>query len=391
MRNFEFQNPVKLLFGEGVINKISNEIMPGTHVLLTYGGGSIKRNGVYTQVMKALKDCKVTEFGGIEPNPDYSTLMKAINICKKEDIDFVLSVGGGSVCDGSKFIVAGALYEGDPWDFTKDSSKIRKALPLGVIMTLPATSSEMNNGGVISRRELGEKWAFSSPYIFPKFSVLDPHTLRTLPKKQISNGLADIFVHVMEQYLTTTDHYMVTDRFSEGILLSLIELAPKIMEGDDVDYKTLANYMLIGTIGLNGWIAMGTVQDWATHMIGHELTAITGLDHGETLAIIYPGTMNIMRDAKHDKLLQYGERVWGINKGTEEERIDKAIAKTEEYFIKIGKKVTLGEYNLGEEVADLIADRFKERGYNIGENGIVNSETVREILKSRIGTPKNDY
>jgi len=384
MRNFEFQNPVKLLFGEGQISKISSEIDSKARVLLTYGGGSIKRNGVYDQVKEALKDYKVIEFGGIEANPDYSTTKKAIDLCKNEKIDFILAVGGGSVSDATKFIAAGACYEGDSWDFVSKKVAITKALPLGVIMTMPATSSEMNNGGVISRRETKEKWPFGSPVLFPKFAVLDPTTLRTLPKRQIANGLVDIYVHLVEQYLTTTDHYMATDRLAEGLLKNLIELSPKLTSDSTTSYEDLANYMLTATLGLNGWTGMGALQDWATHMMGHEVTAIAGLDHGQTLAIIYPGTMDIMRDAKHDKLLQYAARVWNITEGSEEERINQAIEKTEQYFINAGCKVRLSDYGLGKEIANEVADRFKSRGYNIGENGIVTAEKVREILLSRV-------
>ena len=384
MRKFEFQNPVKLIFGEGQISKISSEIEIGTRILMTYGGGSIKGNGVYKQVKEALKNYKVIEFEGIETNPDYSTAQKAIAICKKEKIEFILSVGGGSVCDATKFIAAGACYDGDAWDFINKQIPITKALPIGAVMTLPATSSEMNNGGVISRRETKEKWPFSSTQLFPKFAVLDPTTLRSLPKKQIANGLVDIYVHLLEQYLTTTDHYMVTDRLTEGLLQNLIELSPRLTSDIETSYDDLANYMLTATLGLNGWSSMGTTQDWATHMMGHEVTAITGLDHGQTLAIIYPGTMQVMREAKHDKLLQYAKRVWKITEGTEENRINQAIDKTEQYFIHAGCKVHFSDYGLGKDLANTVADRFKDRGYNIGENGIIDAEGVRKILLSRI-------
>jgi len=384
MKNFEFINPVKLLFGDGQIAKIFNEIPTNSKVLMTYGGGSIRKNGVYDQVIKALEGFDVVEFGGIEANPDYSTLIKAVKICKENKIDYILAVGGGSIIDGSKFIAAAAKFDGDAWDLIVKQLPIEDALPLASVLTLPATASEMNSGGVISRRETKEKYPFGSPLLFPKFSVLDPTVIYSLPKKQIMNGIVDTYIHIVEQYLTTTDHYMVTDRLAEGVLKNLIELSSTLMADGTPDYDTCANYMLTATMGLNGWTSMGATADWATHMIGHELTALAGLDHGLTLAIVYPATMKVMRKEKHAKILQYAERVWNITEGSEDERIDAVIAKTEEFFIQVGMKVRLSDHAVGQDVIDTIVERFEERNQNLGEGGIVTPAHVRMILEDRL-------
>ncbi len=383
MNNFTFQNPVKLIFGEGQIAQLSKMVKPGFNVLITYGGGSIKSNGVYEQVIKNLAHCNVIEFSGIEPNPDYSTLMKAIAICKTKKIDLILAVGGGSVIDGTKFIAAGANYDGDPWDFMIGKAHIPSALPFACVLTLPATASEMNNGGVISRREFNEKYAFNNPDGFPQFSILDPTTVYSLPKKQISNGIIDTFIHVVEQYITTPDSLKVMDRFSESILNTLVEIAPKVMAAK-IEYQAAADFMLSATMGLNGFSAMGVDQDWATHMIGHELTALHGIDHGATLAIVYIGTMHVMRKEKEVKLLQYAERVWNISEGTTNERIDAAIAKTEAFFNSLGQATRLSDYGVGQETIDTIVSRFRERKWNLGENGIVTPEKAEAILISRL-------
>lgn len=383
MRNFEFKNPVKIIFGEGQISKLSNEIPDNARVLMTYGGGSIKKNGIYDQAIKALSNFTVFEFGGIEANPDYDTLMNAVEICKNKNISYILAVGGGSVIDGSKFIAAATHYDGDCWEMVVKRRKINKAIPLATILTLPATASEMNEGAVISRRRLKEKFAFSDPLLFPVFSILDPTVIYSLPKKQIANGIVDTYAHILEQYLTTTDHYMVTDRLAEGILNNLIELAPNLLYKDELNYDDCANYMLCATIGLNGWTAMGTVQDWATHLIGHELTALTGLDHGETLAIVYPGTMRIMSTEKKGKLLQYAARVWNIIGDSEKDIIEKVICRTEDYFKSLGITTHLSEKNIDNSIINIIVKRFEDRKINIGENGIVTPKHVRDILESQ--------
>ncbi len=386
MYNFEYKNPVKIIFGKGSIPKVAGEIPQNAKVLMTYGGGSIKRNGVYEQVKNALKDFELLEFGGIEPNPHYETCMEAIELVKKEKVDFLLSVGGGSVLDATKFIAAGALYPGDdPWDFLSHRFEIEveKALPLGAVLTLPATGSEMNGNSVITRVSTQEKMAFGSPKVMPQFSVLDPECVLSLPDRQVANGIADAFVHVMEQYLTYPVNSPLQDRFAESILHTLIEEGPKVLANRS-DYDAAANFMWSATMALNGLIAVGVPQDWATHLIGHELTAYHGIDHARTLAIVLPGMMHIKRDNKKEKILQYGERIWGINEGTYDERIDKTIAKTVEFFESLGIPTTLPQYDVPAETIGKITNRFKKRDSKLGEKSDIDYNEVEAILEDRL-------
>lgn len=380
MYNFEFQNPVKLIFGKGSIARIAEEIPAQSKIMLTFGGGSVKRNGVYDQVIKALEGRNVVEFWGIEPNPKYETLVEAIALARREGVDFLLAVGGGSVIDGTKFIAAAIPYEGEPWDIITRNDIVRKAVPLATVLTLPATGSEMNNGAVISRRTTHEKFPFHSDLVFPRFSVLDPCVTFSLPKKMIAAGLADTFVHVMEQYMTYPVDARVMDRWAEGLLQTVMEISPAAM-GDNPDYDTMANLMLCATMGLNGFIAMGVPQDWATHMIGHELTALHEITHGVTLAIVLPQLLRVMRQDKHDKLLQYATRVLGITEGDDEARIDEAIRRTEEFFHSLGIATRLSDYGVGQDTVDEIVRRFTERGAVWGERHDVTPDKVRKILE----------
>ena len=381
MNNFVFQNPTKLVFGKGEIKRLSKLIDKNKKILITYGGGSIKRNGVYEQVMQALEGYDIVEFSGIEANPDYSTLMKAVDICKTQNIDFILAVGGGSIIDGTKFIATAAKFEGeDAWDILSKKERLPKPMDFASVLTLPATASEMNNGAVISRRDRQEKLAFHNPEGYPKFSILDPDVVLSLPAKQISNGIVDIYAHTLEQYLTTCLDTKVMDRWAESLLLTLIDEASELLS-ENPSYDSRANFMLTATMGLNGFISMGVDEDWATHMIGHELTALCGLDHGETLAIVHPGVMDIMRKEKHGKLLQYARRVWNITNEDEEQAIDEAIERTENFFRSIGKKTRLSEYGIGDDIIETIVERFKQRGWNVGEHGIVTPEKARLILE----------
>lgn len=380
MYNFEFQNPVKLIFGKGSIARIAEEIPAQSKIMLTFGGGSVKRNGVYDQVIKALEGRNVVEFWGIEPNPKYETLVETIALARREGVDFLLAVGGGSVIDGTKFIAAAIPYEGEPWDIITRNDIVRKAVPLATVLTLPATGSEMNNGAVISRRTTHEKFPFHSDLVFPRFSVLDPCVTFSLPKKMIAAGLADTFVHVMEQYMTYPADARVMDRWAEGLLQTVMEISPAAM-GDNPDYDTMANFMLCATMGLNGFIAMGVPQDWATHMIGHELTALHEITHGVTLAIVLPQLLRVMRQDKHDKLLQYATRVLGITEGDDEARIDEAIRRTEEFFHSLGIATRLSDYGVGQATVDEIVRRFTERGAVWGERHDVTPDKVRKILE----------
>lgn len=381
MNNFSLYNPVKIHFGEGQIKQLSTEIPKDAKVLITYGGGSIKANGVYQQVIDALQDHTYLEFAGIEPNPEYETCMKAVALIKKEKIDFVLAVGGGSIIDATKFIVAAVDYEGkDPWDILAKGAEVASAVPYGTVLTLPATGSEMNAGSVISRREFGDKLAFGSPLVFPQFSILDPVTTYTLPVRQVTNGVVDPFVHVMEQYLTYPANAPIQDRFAEGILLTLIEEGPKALKNPK-DYDARANIMWCATMALNGLINQGVPQDWATHMIGHELTAMYGLDHAQTLAIVLPNIMNYKRDKKEAKLLQYAERVWNITEGNTKERIDAAIEKTRAFFEAMGAKTKLSSYKVDtSKLPDIVSALERHNMVALGEHKDIAISDSKKIL-----------
>ncbi|WP_446787475.1 iron-containing alcohol dehydrogenase [Macellibacteroides fermentans] len=378
MNNFSFQNPTRLIFGDGMIASLSKEIPAGKKIMVTFGGGSVKKNGVYDQVIKALEGRIVTEFWGIEANPTIETLRKAIALGKEKQIDFLLAVGGGSVLDGTKLISSGLLYDGDAWDLVK-KGYYPESVPMGTVLTLPATGSEMNSGAVISRIETHEKYPFYSKY--PVFSILDPKVTFTLPDFQIACGIADTFVHVMEQYMTSPGQSRLMDRWAESILASLIEIAPKIKE-NKTNYDLMADFMLCATMALNGFISMGVNNDWATHMIGHELTALHGLTHGATLVIVLPGTLRVLAAKKQGKLLQYGERIWGITSGTTEERVALAIKKTEDFFRSLGLHTRLSEENIGDVTIDEITRRFTERNVAFGEDRDVTAQVAREILIS---------
>lgn len=381
MNNFTFQNPVKIIMGRGTIAQLATKIPTDKRVMITFGGGSVKRNGVYDQVKEALKHHHTIEFWGIESNPTIETLRKAIALGKEERIDFLLAVGGGSVIDGTKLISAGLLYDGDAWDLVLKGEPVFKTVPLSTVLTIPATGSEMNNGAVISRHETKEKYAFFSSY--PIFSILDPEVTFTLPPYQIACGLSDTFVHVMEQYLTVIGESRVMDRWAEGILQTIVEIAPKIKKNSQ-DYALMSDFMLSATMALNGFVAMGVTQDWATHIIGHELTALHGLTHGHTLAIVLPATLRVLREQKGDKLIQYGERIWNITSGTRDERIDEAICRTEDFFRSLGLSTRLHEENIGQESILEIERRFNERDCHCGERENVTGAIARKILESAL-------
>jgi NADP-dependent alcohol dehydrogenase len=376
MNNFIFQNTTKLVFGKGQIARLSALIPKDRKIMLTFGGGSVKRNGIYDQVVTALKEHNFIEFWGIEPNPTVETLRKAIAEGKEKGIDFLLAVGGGSVLDGTKLVAAGICYDGDAWELVL-KRKADESIPFASVMTLPATGSEMNTTGVISRAETHEKYGFNVTY--PEFSILDPEATYSLPLKQVANGLADVYVHVMEQYMTTPEQSRVMDRWAEGLLLTVLEIAPQIKENRH-DYDTMADFMLSATMALNDFIRMGVTQDWATHMIGHELTALHGIDHGASLAIVLNGTLKVLKEQKHGKLLQYAERIFNITQGNEDERIDKALEKTEDFFRSLGLATRLSEVGIGDDSINLIAEKFNKTGVAYGENQNVNGNVAKEIL-----------
>jgi NADP-dependent alcohol dehydrogenase len=386
MYNFEYKNPVKIIFGKGQISKLAGQIPMDAKILVIYGGGSIFSNGVYEQVASALEGADWMEFGGIEPNPTYETCMEAVKVVKREKVGFLLSVGGGSVLDATKFIAAATLYEGDdPWDFLKHRNKIsiNKAIPLGAVLTLPATGSEMNGTSVISRISTTEKMAFASEHVMPRFSILDPETVFSLPERQVANGIADAFVHVMEQYLTFPADAPLQDRFAEGILHTLIEEGPRVL-ANRTDYNAAANFMWSATMALNGLIGAGVPQDWATHVIGHELTAFHGIDHARTLAVVLPSLMYIRRKQKEAKILQYGERIWNITQGSTDERIDLAIQKTTGFFHSLGISTRLTDYDVPGTTIDIIEQRFIERGTRLGEHRDIDAAETRRILEKQL-------
>ncbi len=379
MNNFDYQNPVRIVFGKGAISQLSDLIDPSLKVMMTYGGGSIKRNGVYDQVTAALKNHNVIEFGGIEPNPTYETCMQAVEVARSEKVDFLLSVGGGSVLDGTKFIAAAAKYDGEPWDILSKGAAASEAIPLGDVITLPATGSEMNCFSVVSRKSTQEKLAFALPYVYPVFSILDPETTYSLPKNQLRNGLVDAFVHVMEQYATYDVGSALQDRQAESIVRTLIEIAPDVLGKQD--YASRADFMWAATNALNGWINCGVVQDWATHTIGHEITAFCGLAHAETLAIVLPAIWKHQFEHKKGKLAQLARRVWHVTAGDESQQAATAIDKTVAFFHSVGMPTSLEDYAIGKAEIDKIVSRFAERKACFGEHQNIGPEQVGEILR----------
>jgi len=385
MNNFTYHNPVKVVFGKGSISKLPKLIDSTQTVGLFYGGGSIKKNGVYDQIRKALTGYKVVEFGGIEPNPEYETCLKGIDFIKKNSIDFLLAAGGGSVLDAVKFM-SGAVNseESDLWSIVEKNIQPEKPLPLGCILTLPATGSEMNGNTVISRREKQLKLPISSPSYYPKFSILDPETTFSLSWRQTGNGIVDAFVHVAEQYLTSDMNTPLQSRQAEAIIKTLVELADNIKNNEN-DYDTRANIMWCATNALNGLISAGAHEDWATHNIGHQLTAYYGMDHAASLAVVLPGLLSFQRKLKEEKLLQLGERVWGISQGDKNVRIDEVIGRITLFFEKLDVHTRFRDYDInGKEAAKKVYDYFHENGKKMGEDGSLGAEEINSILLNRI-------
>ncbi|WP_105652055.1 alcohol dehydrogenase [Cronobacter dublinensis] len=385
MNNFNLHNPTHIAFGKGAISELRSLIPADSRVLITYGGGSVKKTGVLDQVYSALNGLDVLEFSGIEPNPSYETLMKAVELVRKEKVTFLLAVGGGSVLDGTKFIAAAAHYTAasDPWHILETrGSDITDAIPMGSVLTLPATGSESNKGAVVSRRATGDKQAFHSPFVQPRFAILDPVYTYTLPPRQVANGVVDAFVHTVEQYVTYPVNAKIQDRFAEGILLTLIEEGPKALKEPE-NYDVRANLMWAATQALNGLIGAGVPQDWATHMLGHELTAMHGLDHAQTLAVVLPALWNEKRNEKRAKLLQYAGRVWNITEGSDDERIDAAIAVTRRFFETMGAPTRLSDYGLdGSSIPALLA-KLEEHGLTaLGEHQDITLDVSRRIYEA---------
>lgn len=381
MENFIFQNPVKILFGSGMTAKAAPLIPAKAKILLVYGGGSVKKNGSYAQTVAAIGKRKFAEFGGIEPNPEYATCMKAVKLIRDKKLDFIIALGGGSVIDACKFIAAAAVYKGrDPWDILEKGLPVKDALPFGAVLTLPATGSEMNMNSVVSRREIGKKLAFASEKVYPQFSVLDPTFTYTLPKRQTRNGVIDAFVHVMEQYLTRPANAEIQDRFAESIAQTLVKEGPAALKKPD-DYDCRANIMLAATMALNHIIAVGVPQDWSSHLIGHELTALYGLDHAETLAIALPKVMEYKKDRKLDKIVQLGRRVFGIEEKSKAKAANATIEAVKKFFVKMGAGVELKSYKLPADAPEAVGKNIARTYKAIGENGDITPEDVVKILK----------
>jgi len=383
MNNFQYKNPTKILFGKGQIENLTQEIPANAKILMLYGGGSIKKNGIYDQVKKALQNFEVIEFGGIPANPEYAILLEALNLIKSENITFMLAVGGGSVIDGTKFLSAAALYQGDtPWNLLTQNKPTLKGLPFGTVLTLPATGSEMNSGAVITRSETQEKLAMGGPGLFPVFSVLDPQVIASLPERQLVNGIADAFTHVLEQYMTYPIGASLQDRLAESVLLTLIEVAPQIIK-DPTDYTAASNFMWSCTMALNGLLPLGVPTDWAVHAIGHELTALYGIDHARTLAVVAPSHYRYNFNGKKEKLAQYAERVWNITEGTLEEKANLGIERTEVFFHEMGIKTKLSDYTEKfDGSAKIISNRFTDRGWlGLGEHKSLSPYDVEKIVE----------
>lgn len=381
MLNFAYKNPTEILFGEKQINEARNRIPDNAKVLFLYGGGSIKKNGIYDDVINLLDGLDVTEFSGVEANPSYETLIKAVDLAKQKSIDFILAVGGGSVIDGGKFIAAAVNYAGDPWEILAKGGEVKSALPLGCVLTLPATGSESNGNSVVTRKSTQQKLPFTSPLVQPLFAVLDPVYTYSLPEKQISNGVVDAFVHVIEQYLTYPVNAPLQDRFAEGILQTLIEQGPKALVNPQ-DYDTRANIMWSATMALNGLIGQGVPQDWSTHMIGHELTALYHLDHAQTLAVVLPSLMYVQRDKKAEKIKQLGQRVFAINESDDAAQIDKTIQAVQNFFEQMKVKTRLADYELTENaITEIVANLEKNGMTQLGEHQDIDLSKVSSILK----------
>ena len=384
MLNFELYNPTNLIFGKGQIDKLSSLVPKNAKILLAYGGGSIFKNGIHEQVIKNLEGFEVIEFGGIEPNPHFETLMKAVAIIKEQNIDFILAVGGGSVIDGVKFISAATKFDGNPVDILQKRLLIKdvsQTIPFGTVLTLPATGSEMNSGAVVTIESTQEKLAFGGSALFPQFSICDPTVIASLPERQLQNGVVDAYTHVLEQYLTYPHDAILQDRIAESVLQTLVEIGPDVVK-NPTDYKLASNFMWSCTMALNGLLNKGVPTDWATHMIGHELTALYGIDHARTLAVVGPNLYKVMFETKKAKLAQYGQRIFNLT-GSEDAIAEEAIQRTVTFFHTMGMDTKLSQYTEDfEKTAGFIVNRFEKRNWKaLGEKQNITLEKVKAIIE----------
>ncbi len=386
MLDFDFYNPTRIVFGKDRLGELDKLVPEDATVLVLYGGGSIKKFGTLPKVLEGLKNRKVFEFGGIEPNPQFTTLMKAVELVQKENIDFLLAVGGGSVMDGTKFIALASQYKGehaeDLLHFGFAPVPVEKAIPMGTVVTLPATGSEINTFGVISHNH--GKYAFTSPLVYPKFSILDPTLTCSLPATQVANGIVDTFVHTIEIYCTFPVENRFQERAAEGILQTLIEIGRKTIDEPE-DYDSRANLVWCATMAMSGALSAGVPQDWSTHMIGHEITAMFGIDHAKTLAVVLPSLWTVLKEQKRARLLQYAERVWNIKEGDENSRIDLAINKTRDFFESLGIKTRLSDYGITADKIDDLVKALETHGMTaLSETGKVTPDVSRKILEGAI-------
>ena len=371
---FSYHNPTAIEFGKGQIKELANKISKEDKVLLVYGGGSIKNNGVYDQVIKALENHTFIEFSGVEVNPTVETMNKAVKIVKEEKIDFILAVGGGSVIDGCKYLAAASLYDGDAWDFLDGKAEVQDALPLGAVLTLAATGSESNNLTVISKREIDEKRLYFSNHSYPKFAILDSSFMSTLSDRQLANGLVDAFVHTCEQYLTFKTNAVVQDGFAETLLKGLVDLANTWDNRHDLKWQS--DLMWIANQALNGLVGVGVPQDWSTHMIGHELTAFYGIDHARSLAVVQPQLLRVMFEDKKDKLSQMGETVFDIK-----DDANATIEAIENLYEKVGVTTNLNNYKVDDNVISNVIGALEKHGMTaLGENANITLEQSSKIL-----------
>ncbi|MFC3024589.1 iron-containing alcohol dehydrogenase [Vibrio zhugei] len=379
---FSYSNPTQIHFGQGQIQTIAQQIPLDSKVLVIYGGGSIKKNGVYDQVAEALKEHTWKEFSGVEPNPTKETLDNAIQMAKEHNINFILAVGGGSVIDGSKFVSAAACYEGDSWDIMIGKHTVTTALPIGAILTLPATGSESNSGAVITKRATNDKLPFHSKAVQPLFAVLDPEVMKTLPERQLINGIVDAWVHTCEQYLTTPTSARVQEGYAETLLRTLLDLGQRYDNRDNDEWR--ANLMWSANQALNGLIGTGVPQDWATHMIGHEFTALWQVDHGRSLAIVQPWLLRNQMDVKRAKLEQMGRNVFGLETG--DDLAERTIQAIEAFYHSLNVDTQFADHGMTQpEAVDTVVGQLEKHGMTaLGEHNAITLTQSREILENAL-------
>jgi alcohol dehydrogenase YqhD (iron-dependent ADH family) len=386
LQNFVFHNPTKLIFGKGTLPSLKEEVPKyGKKVLLVYGGGSIKRNGIYEETMKYLReiDAEVFELPGVEPNPRLSTVHKGVEICKKENIELLLAVGGGSVIDATKAIAVGAKYDGDVWDIITKKAEVKDALPLGTVLTLAATGSEMNSGSVITNWETQEKLGWGSPYSFPKFSILDPTHTFTVPRDQTVYGIVDMMSHALEHYFSLAPNVPYNERMVESLLTTVIETAPKLLE-DLQNYEYRETIMFCGTMALNGVINQGMRGDWATHGIEHAVSAVYDIPHGGGLAIIFPNWIRYNLDVTTPKMKQLAIRVFNVDSTGKSDRqiAEEGIDRLRQFWNSIGAPSRLADYNIDDSKLELMAEKaVSPAGGSLGRFKELTKRDVLEILK----------